>query len=114
MSYTINLTEKNREKNVKMFLEAKKISKSIKLDELDCRKSWTRQTTNFSFDNIFQKCLYEAKFSLVVKHQIDNNFCFSIATEREVNMPVYFIWIYLDYESGKSLLGKYEIIIPKI
>lgn len=114
MSFTINLTKENRERNIKLFLKAKSLSNKIKLDELDCNTSWARKPTSFSFDNIFQRCLFEDEFRLILKYQIDNQFCFSISTDRGKDTPVYFIWIYLDYEAGRNLLDKYGIIIPVV
>ena len=83
----------------------------LKLDELDCSKSWSRQDTNKTLEEIISisKNDTDSHYSFIHRKNPVNEFL-EIGLRTDENQIGYFIWVYLPIDRLDSYINKYNLI----
>jgi len=83
----------------------------LKLDELDCSKSRSRQDTNKTLEEIISisKNDDDSHYSFIHRVNPVNQFL-EIGLRTDENQVGYFIWIYLPIDRIDSYINKYNLI----
>lgn len=102
--------------------ECLSLSKHIRIDELDCVKSWMRQPSQLTLEDATNLILKasESYFTFVLRNGYHSQFggadarywefCLSgIKKTEDLNYVEIFIWIEIEEEAGLQLVEKYKL-----
>jgi hypothetical protein len=97
-----------RLKAKKVIKEAISIAKSVTADELDCNKSFYRETTSKSIDEIFQMGLKNKNtmWHFCIRYYPEKRTDIGLSTGSGVT---YFLWINMDVDKAYKLAEKYKL-----
>ena len=101
-----------RSKAEKVIREAINISKSVVVDELDCAKSWCRQPTTKTTEEVFTMGIEnkDTMWHFIIRHWSNSNPSTDIGLS---TMPIYgvsyFLWINLEIDAAYKLAEKYKL-----
>lgn len=103
----------NREIAKDLIPEAIKLSSSIKTDELDCSKSFSRQPTDKTPEEILQIGLDDERtvWTFIEKNMsfMNEGSYFDVGCSTASGNPRYLLWINLSIDDGKKLISKYKL-----
>jgi hypothetical protein len=90
-----------------LLLKAISLSKDVKVDELDCAKSFRRQPTDKTIEEVLKIGLEDgASFHFIYRLECGGYFDVGLRTCGDID---YFLWIKLNYEQGRKLVVDFEL-----
>lgn len=96
-----------------IFAEAMLLANYIYVDELDCAKSFARQQTDKTIEEVFEIALNNKStlWNFIYRPHLFNgeNPYFDIGCSTIGLKPDYFLWIRLSVENGEKLIKKYKL-----
>jgi hypothetical protein len=101
-----------RTKAKKVISEAMKLSNSVYVEELDCRKSFSRVPTILTATEIFSKGLKEKNtlwHYVIRSRNFGPETDIGLSTMPTNNDPTYFLWINMDTKMAFDLAKKYKL-----
>ena len=115
------------EKAESIFREAKEIARKWWIDELDCSKSFSRQPSQKTFEEMMEICkddnikkhltyIYRDQYFLPQNEYFDddgkdiNRNYWDIGFITICLKPDHFLWIELEEEDGEKLIDKYQLL----
>jgi len=103
----------SRSKAKKVIQEAMAISKSISVDELDCSKSYARQPTLKTSDEIFDMALKDkvSFWYFAIRYSLNDK---NKPLKTDIGLStgsavVYFLWIDIDVKEAYKIAEKYKL-----
>lgn len=99
----------DKDKIIELLNEAKDLSYEIKIEELNCSKSWARKPIDLTFDEIIDKADGDTMFVFV--HRLgypewDHYLEIGFRTSDSIN---YFLFICVDEDKKEYFINKYNL-----
>lgn len=99
------------DKKKKLLNEAKSKALAVRVEELDCSKSWARQSSDISVNEMLEKHLDDSSHFVVIKRDVsflDKEDYFEIGFST-MKTPSLFLFIFLNLEQGKLIVDDYSL-----
>lgn len=77
-----------------------------KIDILDCKVSWARQSTDLTIPQILKKLDKSCHFTVIERNFYEPHLEIGFCTMSD---PSYFLWIFIDLKKKHQLLIKYNL-----
>lgn len=75
---------------------------------LDCSKSWRRERSHLSYQQIVEKYSQDSYITMLYRNNFDGSYWEVCLSTMESSVE-YFLWIYVETELGNQLIDKYKI-----
>ena len=95
----------------KIIEEAISLASNVYTDELDCSKSWSRQKTNKTVEEVFKLGLSnkETFWNFFLRDAVGNRESYADVGCRVCGLVDYFLWITLSIDNAEKLIKKYNL-----
>lgn len=102
----------------KLLEDAKKVSLSWNVDVLDCRKSWSRETIEMSFEDILKKLDDDSHFVFIHRKgfvgtngkPLPGEYQLEIGFRTMRGEPDYYLFIFCDQKKLSRFITKYHLV----